>query len=353
MAIVQSVNQDGLSLSSPIRDSFMSSGRGGSGNIRRSFVPRDTRLTVDIDIVSIREREREGPSNPDRALGRGGSGNIRPPSPDLATLPLTAEILSQHAATQVQYEEQVRKLHAESRKLVRSSGRGGAGNISRNHPSTCTPSKRSATKERVKSILYTNAHKQVKDEKGEHVCSARTWVLLFLNYSHRLMLAYVISTREPVSCEGNLMSSSGTESQPVERSRSSTVSTASGSGCSCSPSSQDGSERSRKKRSLLMLWNKPSNRTPPSRPADHVSVISSDSRGSESSKESLEEPTWNRDSSSLESQSVPSSPVSRPSVFLSPSSSSRHHSTSDTFTFFYTPPYLTVFFVIVEIILLG
>ncbi|KIK98109.1 hypothetical protein PAXRUDRAFT_725222 [Paxillus rubicundulus Ve08.2h10] len=53
--------------------------------------------------------------------GRGGSGNMRPPSPDRETHPLTTAILRQHVATLTQYEMQIRKKHAESKTTVRSS----------------------------------------------------------------------------------------------------------------------------------------------------------------------------------------------------------------------------------------
>ena len=50
--------------------------------------------------------------------GRGGSGNIQPSTSDLETHPLTASILSQHSATQAQYEQRVRNTHAESNVVV-------------------------------------------------------------------------------------------------------------------------------------------------------------------------------------------------------------------------------------------
>ncbi|KAF9219044.1 hypothetical protein BS17DRAFT_438850 [Gyrodon lividus] len=121
MAIVASVPHEGFSLSSrPRNDSFLSSGRGGSGNIRRSCISLDSNPSPDPDLISIRNRE--VPPNPDKFVssGRGGSGNIRPPSPDLETFPLTAAILSQHVAAQAQYEQQIRKKHAESHVVVSS-----------------------------------------------------------------------------------------------------------------------------------------------------------------------------------------------------------------------------------------
>jgi len=64
------------------------------------------------------------------SVGRGGAGNIRSPSQDVGKdHPQTATILNQHAAVQAEYEQNIKKHHAESNP-VHSSGRGGLGNIS-------------------------------------------------------------------------------------------------------------------------------------------------------------------------------------------------------------------------------
>lgn len=53
--------------------------------------------------------------------GRGGSGNIQQPTSGLQAHPLTAFILREHDALEAQYEERVRKIHAESNVIVRRS----------------------------------------------------------------------------------------------------------------------------------------------------------------------------------------------------------------------------------------
>jgi len=130
--------------------SYLSSGRGGSGNIRRlkncekaDHPPvawpanRGDRRTSLVSIGDNRSVHSAAPSaetrrNADQrsflSSGRGGSGNIQPPAADLEAHPLTASIMSQHGAMQAQYEQWIRRSHAES-KLVHSSGRGGSGNI--------------------------------------------------------------------------------------------------------------------------------------------------------------------------------------------------------------------------------
>ncbi|KAG9307953.1 hypothetical protein JVU11DRAFT_9664 [Chiua virens] len=127
------------------RNSFVATGRGGSGNLRRpSLAP----ISTDDTPTSDRTRpgsefrptsppaevppERQSPSEKKRGFtssGRGGSGNIQPSTSDLEAHPLTASILSRHSAVQAEYEQRIRKAHAESH-MVRSSGRGGSGNIS-------------------------------------------------------------------------------------------------------------------------------------------------------------------------------------------------------------------------------
>ncbi|KAG1733346.1 uncharacterized protein EDB91DRAFT_640281 [Suillus paluster] len=113
------------------RDSFHSSGRGGIGNIRRSSISSDPRPTDSPDDFAS-TRGREQAVHPDRmfSVGRGGAGNIRTPSQDVGKdHPQTVTILNEHAAVQAEYEQQVKKHHAESNP-IHSSGRGGIGNIS-------------------------------------------------------------------------------------------------------------------------------------------------------------------------------------------------------------------------------
>lgn len=115
------------------RDSFHSSGRGGIGNIRRSSMSSDTR-PFDNPEDSVANRGREPVVHPDRmhmfSVGRGGAGNIRSPSQDVGQdHPQTVTILNEHAAVQAEYEQKIKKHHAESNP-IHSSGRGGIGNIS-------------------------------------------------------------------------------------------------------------------------------------------------------------------------------------------------------------------------------
>ncbi|KAG1733111.1 hypothetical protein EDB19DRAFT_1232200 [Suillus lakei] len=114
------------------RESFHSSGRGGIGNIRRSSISSDPRPVDGPDSDSIRGREQV--VHPDRmqmfSVGRGGAGNMRSPSQEVGKdHPQTVTILNEHAAVQAEYEQQIKKHHAESNP-IHSSGRGGIGNIS-------------------------------------------------------------------------------------------------------------------------------------------------------------------------------------------------------------------------------
>lgn len=115
------------------RESFHSSGRGGIGNIRRASVSSDPRSVSDGDESDL-SRGREQAMHPDRtqmiSVGRGGAGNMRSPSQEVGRdYPQTVNILNEHAAVQAEYEQQVKKHHAEANP-IHSSGRGGLGNIS-------------------------------------------------------------------------------------------------------------------------------------------------------------------------------------------------------------------------------
>lgn len=130
MLMADSISNESRSVSRG-RDSFCSSGRGGIGNIRRSSVSSDPRL-VDAPDDSDSIRGREQAVHPDRmfSVGRGGAGNIRSPSQEVGKdHPQTVIILNKHAAVQAEYEQQVKKYHAEANPIY-SSGRGGLGNIS-------------------------------------------------------------------------------------------------------------------------------------------------------------------------------------------------------------------------------
>ncbi|KAI9455881.1 hypothetical protein HD554DRAFT_2042698 [Boletus coccyginus] len=150
---VNLVPHEYLSSSKSKRDPFPSYGRGGSGNIRRSHISGKSEQSGDPSVTLVPESqgtytadEMRPAAQPARSelptghhsleqthfisSGRGGSGNIQPSASGLEAYPLTASILSQHNALQAQYEQWVRKLHADSN-VVRSSGRGGSGNIRR------------------------------------------------------------------------------------------------------------------------------------------------------------------------------------------------------------------------------
>ncbi|KAF8837249.1 hypothetical protein BDN67DRAFT_973228 [Paxillus ammoniavirescens] len=258
MAVVASVPHQRFSSSRSRRDSVLSSGRGGSGNIRRLGTAQDSQPTFDVDIISIRGRE--APSNSDKFVssGRGGSGNMRPPSPDRETHPLTAAILSQHVATQTLYEMHIRKKHAES-KITRSSGRGGSGNISdqRRARSNGPPSRKSIlARSRVKATrddTSTDADAECQDRNESHMGIHRR------------------------ARDSTLTSSSGADSLLTGSSQRS-VAGSSSSGvadqdpCSSSPPSPT-TDRSKKKRSFLARWKKPPNSSQPSSPTEIINTV--------------------------------------------------------------------------------
>ncbi|KAI6113745.1 hypothetical protein EDD16DRAFT_1709376 [Pisolithus croceorrhizus] len=211
MALVQSPRP---SLSTA-REPFTSSGRGGSGNIRRTSVGRSSEPSVDVsDVVSLREKE--GSSSRFVSVGRGGSGNIQPPSPDLADHPLTAAILSEHRDTEERYERQIRKRHEES-KVVASSGRGGSGNISHNRRSKSRPPGSTSVR------------------KGRRRTSETTTIDA-LHLINRESLSNIT-----LADRGEGTSRSGAE--PVD-------------GPSCSPTAHNFQQRSTKKRNFLKIWKR-------------------------------------------------------------------------------------------------
>ncbi|KAH7909278.1 hypothetical protein BJ138DRAFT_1136676 [Hygrophoropsis aurantiaca] len=171
----ESLNSDNRSLSRG-RDAFHSSGRGGIGNIRRSSLSRDPRPADGPDDFSP-ARGREPAVNPERvfSVGRGGAGNFRSPSQDIPSKehPQTASIISEHATAQADYEAQLRKQHAEANQ-VRSSGRGGMGNISgsRSRSRGPSPAVHSTGRGGAGNILYgdgVNADILDHDERRKHV----------------------------------------------------------------------------------------------------------------------------------------------------------------------------------------
>ncbi|KAI6142750.1 hypothetical protein BKA82DRAFT_1000164 [Pisolithus tinctorius] len=109
------------------RDAFQSSGRGGAGNIRRSSQSREPRPFDGPEDFS-HTRGREPAVHPDRvySVGRGGAGNMRSPSRDPgAVRPVHEDVIAESP-----YEQRILREHAAA-EVVHSSGRGGAGNITR------------------------------------------------------------------------------------------------------------------------------------------------------------------------------------------------------------------------------
>jgi len=104
------------------REGFISSGRGGVGNIRVASASRDARPNNGPDDYSEpRGREPKVDHLKTFSTGRGGAGNIRSPSRDVPT---------RSGPTAV--EEEVIKTHLiADQNAVHSTGRGGLGNISR------------------------------------------------------------------------------------------------------------------------------------------------------------------------------------------------------------------------------
>ncbi|KAH9946466.1 hypothetical protein B0H21DRAFT_416527 [Amylocystis lapponica] len=121
------------------REVFKSSGRGGSGNIRRPSV--DTPPAVDpAEIARGRDAPaRKASTDAERlSTGRGGVGNIQSTSrargvsraPEGSTL--TASIVNQQESNLVEYERSVIRARQEAAKATKhSSGRGGQGNYTR------------------------------------------------------------------------------------------------------------------------------------------------------------------------------------------------------------------------------
>ncbi|KAF9523686.1 hypothetical protein CPB83DRAFT_839520 [Crepidotus variabilis] len=104
---------------------FLSSGRGGIGNIRPSSNSRDTRPTTGPDDFSQtrgREPRIQAATEQIFSTGRGGAGNMRSPSRDPASPTAASE----------RENEIIRKSIAAEENAPHSSGRGGLGNITGN-----------------------------------------------------------------------------------------------------------------------------------------------------------------------------------------------------------------------------
>ncbi|KAG6330061.1 hypothetical protein ID866_9029 [Astraeus odoratus] len=224
MAIVQSMDPPRIPIS-PVRDSFASSGRGGSGNIRHSSIVKEQRSLLDgLDGDSRREREGSSSTSNNRvvSIGRGGAGNVQH-SPDLADHPLTAAILLQHWEREARREEEIRKRHAESTVLA-SSGRGGMGNINSSRRSRSRPPSLSHT---------TNKSRSKTAKTSEH---------------SGVDALDLISRTKSLA---NLRLGSGTEHGSRRRMEP-------GDDAPCSPTSaaEASCKPSRKRRTFLKMWNK-------------------------------------------------------------------------------------------------
>ncbi|KIP09783.1 hypothetical protein PHLGIDRAFT_11763 [Phlebiopsis gigantea 11061_1 CR5-6] len=120
------------------REAFKSSGRGGAGNIKAS-----PSIGHDIEDSLSPSRGRELPiGDKTRSVGRGGVGNIRSQSRARAASqvseghPHTQSILSENSANTAAFERAVIEDAGTKASAIRSSGRGGAGNISRSRSRT-------------------------------------------------------------------------------------------------------------------------------------------------------------------------------------------------------------------------
>ncbi|KAG2031157.1 hypothetical protein BDR03DRAFT_1016354 [Suillus americanus] len=159
------------------RDAFLSSGRGGIGNIRRSSISSDARPSDGPDDFDL-TRGREPLAHPDRlfSVGRGGAGNMRSPSRELVRdHPQTVSVLNEHAVVQVEYEQLV-KTHDVEFNPIHSSGRGGLGNISssRSRSRSRGPTIRSMGRDGVGNIQYgaaTSVDNMDKEERRKHAHS--------------------------------------------------------------------------------------------------------------------------------------------------------------------------------------
>ncbi|KAH9478090.1 hypothetical protein JR316_0010328 [Psilocybe cubensis] len=115
------------------RETF-STGRGGIGNIRQASASRDARPTTGPDDFSVTRGREPAPVYGAAAgggggaqvfsTGRGGAGNLRSPS-------RTPRDIREAAQAEAAEQEVIREYVASQEFAVKSSGRGGIGNINR------------------------------------------------------------------------------------------------------------------------------------------------------------------------------------------------------------------------------
>lgn len=109
------------------REQMFSSGRGGAGNIKPASKSREPREKGPDDFSPSRGRELRGIIDHITHAGRGGAGNIRSPSRDADGERKYVAEVEQHARDSIDPN------------APRSSGRGGAGNISRSRSRSKEP----------------------------------------------------------------------------------------------------------------------------------------------------------------------------------------------------------------------
>ncbi|KII85723.1 hypothetical protein PLICRDRAFT_56930 [Plicaturopsis crispa FD-325 SS-3] len=141
------------------REAFQSSGRGGAGNIRRSSVSSDN--APEGVFTDARGREHAVDTTKVLSTGRGGAGNLQSlsrsrhhPAISKVQHPQTASIMSDHAAANAHYEREVLRRNDEIKAGIKTTGRGGLGNISqqKSRPRTNIKSK---SKLKTRSRLFT------------------------------------------------------------------------------------------------------------------------------------------------------------------------------------------------------
>ncbi|KAJ7434896.1 hypothetical protein B0H11DRAFT_2107362 [Mycena galericulata] len=144
------------------RDALTSSGRGGVGNMQRSSESRDRPLDGPDDFSSTRGREPAVVITEVRSTGRGGSGNFRSPSRD---------VVEDRDVRSPSELERIRAHEAREKEAMFSTGRGGAGNMSRS-PSqgpASPPLGPSGTNSREQAQVHPQVHSSGRGGAGNIV----------------------------------------------------------------------------------------------------------------------------------------------------------------------------------------
>lgn len=143
----------------------ISIGRGGAGNIVRS-------PSRDIEPESHGYIHSAAIAPKGLSSGRGGAGNIRSNSSsrDARIGPehsQTSTILDEHANNTAEYEREVLQRHAEARKELHVTGRGGIGNISRSRSRSKGPAFHSSGRGGAGNILHGTGDAERVDIQDE------------------------------------------------------------------------------------------------------------------------------------------------------------------------------------------